>query len=329
MAEFRNFLGLLQICIKGERFINDMSAYVLEIQPYSGSFGKGDVKLNDEGLNLKAFRRLVAQLRWPSHFVMPEFLFEVSALAQCVGDAKWSDLKVVNSLLDRMKEAAKQGQAKLELCALKKDPILVTYFDASLGKTKSGASQRGEVHFACEGSVLNGMGKAAIIEFHSSKISRVVHSSMAAECASMVGSADGLLFNRKMFDALFCGKIEVASEWRQELRVPGHFVTDARSLYGHIHGTNALASERQTALDIMAIKQMIQDGFLNLHRTPTWKQFADGLTKELEDTLFRKYRQAGQISLVQTPEDAVEEERRAGLRKGQCERRKARMLANR
>ena len=316
-----DYLGL-KVFIKGGIFYNDMTAYVLAVQPPSTAGLKKNEVLKNE--SLKAYRRLVAQLRWPAHHVLPELLFEVSALAQRVSGATREDLTTAVELLGRLHTAAREGRACLAFPPVGEDPVLVTFFDASLGRTGSAAAQRGEVHFVVAKGCFQGPGPAAILEFHSNKISRVVRSSMAAECCSMTAAADKLLYNQKLFDALWYGLVEVGPHWRSELRVPGHLVTDAKSVYDHTQGT-AMASERQTALDILATRQLIQEGTLYLHWVPTWKQFADGLTKAMLDELFQRFRTSGKFSLKESEADRAEEERRAGIRKAQRERRKVRM----
>ena len=71
------------------KFVDDMTEYVEKIQPAEVTTGK-EVAL--EGAQLSAYRRLVMQLRWPSHLVMPEFLYRVSALSQNVAKAKGKTL---------------------------------------------------------------------------------------------------------------------------------------------------------------------------------------------------------------------------------------------
>ena len=148
---------------------------------------------------------------------------------------------------------------------------------------------------------------------------------MAAECAAMVGSADRLIYNLKLWDALRYGILDVTSGWRAELQGQGYLVTDARSLYDHVHGSSQLASERQTTLDIFTVRQMVQEKLLGLFWGPTWKQVADSLTKTMEDELFSRFRAAGEINVTQSAEDQVEEARRVGIRRAQRERRKAKM----
>ena len=137
------YLGMKLSYVNG-KFTTDMKDYILEI-----NFAKLEEvpcgRLLDAGL--REFRRLVAQLRWPVHLVMPEFLFSVSAMAQRVGKATLEDLKTANGVLKAMQEAARHGQARLTAQGPSQRPVLVTFFDASLGKTASNAAQRGEVHW--------------------------------------------------------------------------------------------------------------------------------------------------------------------------------------
>ena len=313
----------MQIYKKGGCFFNDMTEYVLALKEAVLPAKTKDALLDAAGL--KEFRRLIAQLRWPIRLVSPELLFRVSALAQQVGQAQVQDLEAANNLLKDLKMAAQAGKAKVKLQGTTERPVLVSYFDASLGKTSETAAQRGEVHFLADPSVLSGSGRASVLELHSNKVARAVRSSMAAGSCSMASASDRLVYNLKLLDALAYGKFEVSSSWRAELVTRGHLVTDAKSSYDHVHGSSLLATERQTSLDILAVRQMVQEDLLSLHWVPTWRQYANVLTNDMPDELFQKLREHGFINIVQTPEDQAEEERRASLRKAQREHRKFRV----
>ena len=86
-----------------------------------------------------------------------------------------------------------------------------------------------------------------------------------------------------------------------------------------------MATERQTALDILAVKTMIQENLVKLFWTPTFKLLADPLTKEMDDILLRKFKKGGKVCLVQSKEDEQIEVQRAQIRRGQRERRNMRM----
>ena len=308
------------------KFVDDMTEYVEKIQPAEVTTGK-EVAL--EGAQLSAYRRLVMQLRWPSHLVMPEFLYRVSALSQNVAKAKGKDLVQANSLLSLMKAAAAKGEAKNVLHPIHGEPLFVSYFDASLGKTESMCAQQAEVHFLTSKTVEIKPTVSSMLEFHSSKVHRVVRSSLAAEACAMTSAADRIMFNRTLFDALFHGCSEISPKWRTELRVGGIIITDAKGLNDHVNKTGSIASEKQAALDMMMVKRLVEDSVLRLRWVPTWKQVADPLTKDMATDLLQRFRTNGRLCLVETQQDREEEQRRAGIRKAQRERRKQRMATTR
>ena len=317
------FLGV-KTYVKHGIYYDDMSEYINTIQ-----YAKVETP-NDEplkGSQLSAYRRLAMQLRWPAHFVMPEFLFRTSELAQRVSMATGNDLKYANKLLEGMKSAALRGEALTKIHPLKGDLIFVSYFDASLGTSKTNRAQQGEIHFLTTKSVFREPSVANIVEFHSNKVHRVVRSSLAAEGCSMTSAGDRQLYSRVILDAFMYGKTDINSGWRRELQTPGCLVTDAKGLHDHILKTGGIASEKQAALDMLMTKQLVEDNVVQIRWTPTWKQLADPLTKDMVTTLLEQFRHSSKLCLVQTPEDEKEETRRAGIRKAQRERRKMRMKA--
>ena len=318
------FLGV-STTYKNYHFYDDMTEYIEKVEPAKIEVAS-DALLH--GAQLSAFRRLIMQLRWPAHLVMPEFLYRTSYLAQAVSGAKGSDLAYANKMLGEMKEAAKRGEALVKIQPLKGKPMFVSYFDASLGTSKQLKGQQGEIHFLTTEAVSKQLAAANVLEFHSSRIHRVVRSSLAAESCAMSGAMDRMLFNRVLFDALNYGKLELSAKWRYELRCKGCLVTDARSLHDHMQKTGGVASEKQTALDMLMVKQLVEDQVIGPRWTPTWKQIADPLAKEMVTTLLEKFRKEGLLCLIQTAEDEQEEEYRSGIRRAQRERRKERMKSN-
>ena len=252
--------------------------------------------------------------------MVPEFLFQVSQLAQEVSRAKGKDLTAANNLLKAMKEAAWKGEAKTVLFPVEGVPTFVTYFDASLGKAESRSAQQGELHFLTGSSVESQPTKASIIEFHSSKVHRIVRSSLAAESCTLTAAADELLFNRVLFGALFFGKTDVQPDWRETLQAAGILLTDAKALNDHIQKTGSMASEKQAALDLLMVKKMVEQGIVRVRWLPTWKQLADPLTKHMTTEMYRIFRESNKLCLIETENGRVEEERRAGIRRGQRER---------
>ena len=58
---------------------------------------------------------------------------------------------------------------------------------------------------------------------------------------SMSIATDRHLYNKLLLEMLLYGVKKVAPSWREELRIAGYVVTDAKSLYDH-----QLPTERQT-----------------------------------------------------------------------------------
>ena len=305
-------------------FTESMAEYVQSIN-YAEIYGKPDDPL--QGKQLSAFRRLVMQLRWPAHLVMPGFLYVTSALAQQVSTCCNRDLKKANEVLKSMTEEASKGGAQVKTQKLDGEVLFVSYFDASLGKSTTTKAQQGEVHFTTTKGAYMGEQPANLIEFHSNRIGRVVRSSLAAEGCAMTSAGDRMMFNRVLYEAMNDGKNSIDGDWRKSLKVGGCLVTDAKGLHDHVHKSGGVASEKQVALDILMIKQMIEEQTIALRWVPTWKQIADPTTKEMSGTLLDSFRNHPFLSLVQTEEDRVEEQRRSDLRRGQRERRKVRMKA--
>ena len=300
--------------------IDDMKEYVLKITPVDMSeIPKGKLI----GKSLTSYRQLVMRMRWPIQHVLPEFMFRASSLAQAVSVATHEHVKEANTLLQDLHTSARNGEAQLTYRALHGEPLFVTYFDAALGK-KDGVAQSGEIHLLTDTQAISEKRMSNILEFHSNKISRVVRSSMAAESCALTRGADHQLYNRLLYDALRFGKVKTDGSWRDTLRVPGILVTDARALYDHCHTTGHMAQERQTALDLLMSKRMIEEKLMSLRWVPTFKQLADSLTKNMKDILLRQLKRDGLMCLTSTHEDVQEEQRRSQIRKGQRERRAAR-----
>ena len=315
-----DFLGCKVSMEKG--VITDcMSAYVMKIQPMP--VDRGEQPLSEPQRSL--FRRLVMQLRWPAQHVLPERLFVISELAQAITRATMIEARHANKVLLEFKEIAKQGLMRVCYRPLKGEPYLISFFDASLGKSDAKRAQQGQVHFLASSAALTGPDVASIIEFRSSRITRVVKSSLAAEGNALSSAVDEQLFLRLVCSALWYGPMTITSTWKEDLKVGGTAVTDAKALYDHLLKTGHMTAERQTALDILAAKQLVESGAVSISWVPTFRQFADGLTKDMLDELFTRFKKEGLLSLKETPEDAVYEAHRSSLRKAQRERRKARM----
>ena len=122
------------------------------------------------------------------------------------------------------------------------------------------------------------------------------------------------------------GEPELGPNWRHELKIPGILVTDARSLYDHINKTGSMPTERQTLIDLLIARDLTEAKAITVRWVPTTHQLADVFTKFMRATpIFSKLMTQQLYCLIGNDEETKEEARRADLRKGQRDRRKARM----
>ena len=300
-----------------------MDRYIQEIEIPEKPKDKGPL---DE-VGRTNFRKLVMRLRWPAQHCVSQLLYAVSWLAQRVNEATGEDMVRAIQTLHQMKEEAKQGRARLWYQPIPEDQMdVVSYFDASLGKEAAGKSQLASAHFVAHSGAMNGPAPANLLEFATTKSTRVVRSSMAAEACSMCLASDKHLYLRLLLQMMVTGDQSVAEKWRTELKVPGALVSDAKALFDHMVTTGQVPTERQTLLDVLVCKDLVENGVVKMKWVPTHKQYADCMTKLMKAVLWDAFFKEGKISLRETPQEAIEEEHRRGLRKAQRQRRKERML---
>eukprot|EP00435_Cladocopium_sp_Y103_P006671 s1678_g2.t1 len=270
------------------------------------------------------YRQLVMRRRWPAQQTMPHLLYWTCSLAQRVNQATYADFVEAVKLHELMVAEAGAGRARLFYPKIKGEPYVVSYFDASLGKERDGKSQLGGIHFLTNKEVRNGPQLAAPLEYHTGRSTRVVRSSMAAESNSMSVAIDRHLHLRILLDLMWKGPNEIGPDWREKLAIGGALVTDAKSLYDHMWSTSQIPTERQTMLDLLVCKDMLQKKAYELCWVPAHRQYADALTKKKRGELWEAFCKAHRISLKEAAEEKAVEEHRQRLRQGQRQRRKQR-----
>ena len=119
-----------------------------------------------------------------------------------------------------------------------------------------------------------------LVEYESTTIQRVVRSTMAAESAALSKAFDRQLYLRLMVETILYDQPEIHdTDWRVGLRVPGILVTDAKSLYDNLQKEGSLPTERQTLLDVLVAKDLVERKCITVRWLPNAHQFADFLTK--------------------------------------------------
>ena len=104
-------------------------------------------------------------------------------------------------------------------------------------------------------------------------------------------AVDRHLYNRLLIQMLWDGPFQLEADWRAKMTVSG--TGDAKSLYDHLQTTGQIPTERQTMLDLMVARDMLEQNLFLLKWVPTHRQHADGLTKAMRNLLWEEFSQPG------------------------------------
>ena len=114
-------------------------------------------------------------------------------------------------------------------------------------------------------------------------------------------------------------------DWRKHLKIPGIVVTDAKSLFDHLGKPGSIPTERHTLIDLLVAHDLQKNGAVKFHWLPNTHMIAGVLTKATPvNEVYRKFRDQGLYSLVQTVQQVEDEHHRLTLRQGQRQRAKLR-----
>eukprot|EP00971_Amphidinium_carterae_P351628 6492198-Amphidinium_carterae.1 len=310
----------------------DMKHYVLqkigEI-PTRRKKGVTDEQVLDDK-EKQEFRSLLAKVTWPARKVGLAFAYRCSRLASSSNHATQKDLLALWTLAREMKEAASQD--KMKLCYRRGKQQggiqLVACHDASFGREPGGKSQAGYIIGLAATDIEHQESPFHVVTYSTHRIKRVVKSTMAAESAAVAEAADMMQYLLVLYRQMTEGDWRPGQDWQSALagyEYPGVLVTDGKSLFDHLSTTGNVPSEKQVLLDLLYVKEQVEQGRLRIKWVPGTHQLSDVLTKDMKATpVLEKFLQSGCYALVQGEDEQKEEERQQGLRREQRQRYKAR-----
>ena len=217
------------------------------------------------------FRSLASKLNLVSLCTRPDIVFQAKYLTTRYGKATKSD---VISAIKLIRTIKKDSSAYVipSLGSDLKDWILVGCADASNRSKNTIYSTGGQVVMLTNRVT----GKTSVLNWTSRRLSRVVHSSLGAECLSLQSLTSQLYFVRSILEELFGDEAK---------EIPTLAYTDCSDLFSAVHNIKNVADARLAA-DIISIKEAIQ-----LDQTITELRFCHG-SDMLADSL-TKYKKLG------------------------------------
>ena len=304
-----------------------MDTYIGKLEPLE-VHGRAEDLLSKE--QVASARRLLAQLRWPISHCVPELSYELSKMAQTAYD-KWTvgDLKALSAMVGKLTDVQKAGRARFRLRKMDLAKVLVvTPFDANFGRQEGHKSQLGFFSFLAEEGIETADSVCALVEFGSSVIHRVVRSTLAAEAAALSTALDRQLYLRLVLESLMFGEPDCGPDWRHKLKIKGLLVTDAKSLFDHLGKTGSVPKEKQTLIDLLVARDLMEAQAVRLRWVPTDHMLADVLTKVMKlPPAVLKFLGHWVYCIARSLAEAEKDAYRLSLRQGQRQRRKEKRQA--
>ena len=135
---------------------------------------------------------------------------------------------------------------------------------------------------------------ASPLAWSSTRIHRVVRSTLAAEAAALATGYDAAVYIR----AIVCYLLgEWTGKWMADIAQISQVTwTDCRSLYDCLHKEGSIPSEKRIALDIYDVRQFLENDYDALEWRSTNSMIADPLTKRIpaaEATALRSFLETG------------------------------------
>ena len=180
----------------------------------------------------KLLRTAIGQLNWVATQTRPDLSYDVLELSMITNRATVDHLLQANKVIRKLKSEALQIKFPRlgELSNLK----LMLFNDASFANLPDGTSSTGGrvVFLSGEGD------KCCPISWSSTKIKRVVRSTLAAETLSLADGSEGVFVIGCLLTELIYGKSD------QQNRIPIKSFVDNKSLVQNVHSTTMVSEKR-------------------------------------------------------------------------------------
>ena len=236
---------------------------------------------------LSKYRSLGQQLSWAARTTLPGLAYDVSDLQQRTPDLTVGQLCKANTVLNMAKDMVKRdvkmrfhrgdGSGRFGcLCV----------HDASYDRQPRSGSQQGFLLLLTDekfkAKVVN------VVDWCSSKIHRVVRSTLAAESASASYGFDRACFVRTALAEMLYGW-ESQDNWTALMdKIPNLCVTDCKSFVDLCRKEGSMPTERRIALDLADLRDRLEAGD-GLIWTDTRLMLADPLTKHMKDQSYLEH----------------------------------------
>ena len=227
---------------------------------------------------VSALRAVLGALQWPSTQTAPQLGATVSLLSGQTTAATTEDLRDANKALKFSKVNNDVGLQFRPLGQIS-DMVLVAMSDASWGIRREGHSQNHLLMLAPK-EILDGeTTNYIILHWRSFRLPRVSRSSLNAESQACAAAMDSLEYTRTLTQGCLNADYTLQSpgEWVISKTA---LVVDAKALYNSIRAeASQLSGDKRTKIEVMIVKEKMQECQTLLRWVSSEAQYADGMTK--------------------------------------------------
>ena len=222
-----------------------------------------DEKLTPE--ERSQLRKVAGQLGWLGRGSRPDLVFAQVEMSTHFVDGKVKDLNQAAKMMRKVKDSESYFTVK-DLGHVSDWTVEVST-DASLCNLNDGVGSTGAKVVLL---VNEKRGVCAPLVWHANKITRIVDSTLAAECVSLKEGLDEGVQIRQMIEEIYGLK---------DKTVPVKGIVDNKGTVDAIHSTSSV-KDRKLRRDVGAIKQMLSEGEVSgVSWCPGKDQLADCMTK--------------------------------------------------
>ena len=263
-------------------------------------------------------RAVLGAIQWRVQQSGPQHGAKLGQLMTLLPHCTVQVLKDINKLVREVYSQRMLCPKFQNLGCTAEETMLVCWTDAALANRADGGSTGGfVVALTAPQMALGQRAPLTLVSWKSMKLKRVARSSLAAEVQAFSEGEQELMWCRLQWSEMLGNVVDLAQPQEAVKMVKGILVTDAKSLYDSVTKGDAATSgmglsDKYSALELMSVRERIQEGQTVIRWVHSGAQLADALTKHLVNSSLVKALTTGAWTLVDDPTFTSLKKRRAG-----------------
>ena len=283
---------------KGDAWVLHQQDYMAKVKPLTIQDSRDpNRELNQK--EVSGLRALLGALQWPSTQTSPHLCASVSLVCGMVSKAVVETAQAANKILRFAKQNSDVGLKFMKLGALK-DLCMIAMSDAAWGVRSDMKSQGGYLILLAHKDVLKGKMDQdyIILDWRSYKLPRISRSSLNAEAQACSGAVDALEYLMIFWHGCIHPGFQLRKFEMSEISMDSALVIDAKALYDCIKSeVPQLQGDKRTKIEVMVVKEKMEDMGTCLRWVSSEVQLSDGATKIAARQLFADRLRTHQFSL--------------------------------